>query len=72
MRPSTHGVRMRSGSPSVWSECRCVTKTRPSRDGSSAGIESVFAASAARLTIPAPASTRYAVLSTTIATAGPE
>ena len=70
-RPSTHGEKIRSGYPSVWSECRWVMKTIFSSFALSAA-NPFFSAAAARRTTPGPQSTRYARSFTTTATAGPQ
>jgi hypothetical protein len=63
-------VKMRSGYPAVWSECRCVANAVRSSFGSRPLMPRANAA-AARRTTPGPKSTRYGTSSTTIATAGP-
>src|SRR6185436_15052136 len=71
-RPITQGVKIRSGYPTVWSECRWVTKATRSLVGWSAVMLLLVAAALARRTTPGPKSTRYAVSLTTIAVAGPD
>src|SRR5579859_2761830 len=65
-----HGVIIKSGSPSVWSECRWVRKTVLRLTGRSA-LTPLSRAAAARRTRPVPASTMYELSSTTTATDGP-